>query len=411
MNKHFYGLYDAGNSSFQMIVITFIIGPYLINEVSNNAQQATVFWYLTSGMLALVVGLIGPFIGNLADTKIRNGRFVIFYATTIFCCFCMSLFWFIKPDHNYFFTGLFIFFIGAIFYELSFMFYNSFLFELGSNKTLGYYSGIGYAWGYFGAVPVFIFSLIFFILPDQTLFNLNKFEFEHKRILPVLGAVYFFMLSMPFIQKLKERKFKKFKAINIFQFIKKVLIQKKKFTELSKLLIIRIFYTDAITIVSLGLGIYATIVHNYNVKELIVLVIFGNIVACIGSVVGGYINDKWGSKKTLFWSIVIAMVAMFCVILSENKNQFLYSVLLLSTIVGPMQSSTRVLMSRFTQHDRPGIKFGLYTFSGRATSFLGPLLASVFAVMFGAKYSLFATLPLFGVALFLITKLKVKKKL
>ena len=139
--------------------------------------------------------------------------------------------------------------------------------------------------------------------------------------------------------------------------------------------------------------------------------IFGNIVACIGSVVGGNINDKWGSKKTLFWSIVIAMVAMFCVILSENKNQFLYSVLLLSTIVGPMQSSTRVLMSRFTQHDRPGIKFGLYTFSGRATSFLGPLLASVFAVMFGAKYSLLATLPLFGVALFLITKLKVKKKL
>src|SRR5690606_32303310 len=56
--------------------------------------------------------------------------------------------------------------------------------------------------------------------------------------------------------------------------------------------------------------------------------------------------------------------------------------LLLTVFVGPAQSSARSFLARLAPAGREGQLFGLYTTTGRAVSFLAPMLFGFFAWAF-----------------------------
>jgi UMF1 family MFS transporter len=58
---------------------------------------------------------------------------------------------------------------------------------------------------------------------------------------------------------------------------------------------------------------------------------------------------------------------------------------LLGLLVGPNQSASRSLIGRFIPEDKENEFFGFFAFSGKATSFLGPLLLGQLTLAFDSQ--------------------------
>ena len=69
-----------------------------------------------------------------------------------------------------------------------------------------------------------------------------------------------------------------------------------------------------------------------------------------------------------------------------GKTIFWIFGLLLCVFVGPAQSASRSLLARVTPAGREGEIFGLYATTGRAASFLSPVLWGAFITIFGAVH-------------------------
>ena len=83
--------------------------------------------------------------------------------------------------------------------------YNSLLKNCSNKKNIGKTSGLGFALGYLGSVPIIFICLYLFILPEKTLFNLDKNNFEHIRFIPFIVALWFLIFSFPMIYYFKNK--------------------------------------------------------------------------------------------------------------------------------------------------------------------------------------------------------------
>ena len=74
MNKLFsFSLYDVGNSVFPMIVIASVTSSYFVNNVADDQQNGTALWQLTIGIVGIIVAIVMPYLGKIADSK-ENGK-------------------------------------------------------------------------------------------------------------------------------------------------------------------------------------------------------------------------------------------------------------------------------------------------------------------------------------------------
>ena len=410
MNKKYsYGLFDVGNSAYLIVTLSFIFAPYFAKEIVGDIQLGSAYWQWTSGAVGILVALTAPFIGSYAD-HVANGRIKVLIVSTVLTVLINALFWFSQARDSFIVYTLLIFFLSSYFFEISNASYNSLLRDSSNKKDeIGRTSGLGYALGYIGIVPFLLFILLFVIKTDQPILNLQKENFEHIRFIAILVSFWFFIFAIPmmtFFWKGEKSKTKKYASIKD---IKKI-IWNNKLTTTGKFLIARIFYADAVIVMQTGGGVYAVGVHGFTPKELIFVLIVGNLVAGVFAYIGGYLNDKYNSKTIITWSIATLILAVFAIVFSPSKEFFFFSLLLVAAAIGPLQSASRTLMSRISPQNTQGKSFGLYALSSKATAFVGPLMAGTITYFVSQQAGFASISILFLVSLFMLSKLELNDK-
>src|SRR5699024_7733861 len=69
--------------------------------------------------------------------------------------------------------------------------------------------------------------------------------------------------------------------------------------------------------------------------------------------------------------------------ISDSPAVFWASAVFMCLFVGPVQSSSRTYLARITPPEEAGENFGLYATTGRAVSFLGPVMFASFIALLG----------------------------
>jgi len=389
VSKLFYALYDLANSAYTIIVVTFITSAYFANQIVGNPQLGAAYWQWTAGLCGILVAVTGPLLGNLAD-KEPKGKINLLHTFTIFCILFTSLFWFAKPSVDYIWYALIIFLLSNYFYEAAVIFYNSLLKSCSNENNIGKTSGFAFALGYIGCVPILLFSLYVFVLPDTIPFGLDKSKFENIRFIPVIAAIWFLIFSYPMINYFKNHIEYKENSDPTPVFKKLIaLIWKNKFTSTGKFLLARMIYSDALIVLIAGGGVYASGVFGFTPGELLKLAIFANLVAFVGVLLGGYLNDKISSKIIILTCIVVLTLCVFySSIIAQTKAQFFINVMVISLFIGSIQSASRVMMTGLLKDDDQGSGFGLFSFSGRITAFAGPLLVGTMTFFYSQRIGL-----------------------
>ncbi len=369
-----FALYDFANSAFTTIIITFIFSTYFAKQIAPNPVLGQSYWGWAIGTTGILVAIIGPILGSYADKKNFTEFFIKLF--TIICISLTTLLWFSKPSEKYLLFTLIIVALANFFYELSLIFYNSILKRISKTSDLGKSSGFSFALGYIGGILILIICIKIFIDNDVLPFGLSKENSENIRATSIVVAVWYLIFSIPFLFSLKKKINNKIELSS--DNIKKIkdLIWNNGLNNLGKFLIARMLYADGLNAIIVMGGIFAVGVFNLEIKDLLILSILMNVTAFIGAIVGGYANDKFSSKSVIIFSLLGLIISSSIILFVKSQLFFLIFAAINGFFIGPIQSASRVFITKSIDENNQASGFGLFALSGKLTSFIGPLLVS-----------------------------------
>ena len=397
-----WSLYDFANQPFTTIIVTFIYGAFFVKVIAPNPQIGTAMWGNAIAITAIIVAILSPILGAISDNSGYRKFFLISF-TAICVVFSILLSF---PKDGDVFWALTLFVIANIAFEMGTVFCNSYLPDLSNKENSGRISGFAWGLGFVGGLLALLSSLL--------LFDVNN-PIELRKINIFVG-IWFAVFSLPTFLFLKDRKKEKLTKKHIsdsFATIRQTFNSISYYKQIFQFLIARLFFNDGlITIFALG-GIYAVSTINFSFEEVMFLGIVLNICAGLGSFVFGYLEDKIGVKKVINISLVVLIIATLLAYIAPETNFpkeiFWLTGVLIGLMVGPNQSCSRSLMAQLTPKEKQNEFFGFFALTGKATSFLGPLLFGIITTYHSQQMALWVVIILFLVGLFLFNRITFTK--
>ena len=394
-----WSLYDFANQPFTTIIITFIYSAFFTKVIAENEQIGTTMWANSIALTAIIVAILSPILGAIADSGGYRKFFLILF-TWVSAVFSILLYF---PEAGDTLLALTLFVIANIAFEMGTVFCNSYLPDLSNSKNSGSISGFAWGLGFVGGLIALFLSL--FLFPDLDAIGIRRIN--------ILVGVWFLVFSIPtilFVKDRKKEKFRKHHILDSFASIRKTFRTVSYYKTISQFLIARLFFNDGlVTIFALG-GIYAVGTLDFTFNEVMQLGIVLNLAAGIGSFVFGYIEDKIGVKKiinislfVLTFSTLLAFVAPYFLF---QKEIFWVAGVLIGLMVGPNQSCSRSLMAQLTPKEKQNEFFGFFALTGKATSFLGPLLFGIVTSMYNQQMALWIIILLFVIGFILFNRIQ-----
>ena len=371
-----WSFYEWASSAFFVIIETFVFAVYFSQKVASSKLEGDMLWGLAMGLSGLVIAFTSPIVGAIAD---QGGRRKLWLAVfTSLCIIATALLWTIKPSPEYTLTALILVGLGSIGSELAFVFYNAMLPDLAPAKKIGLWSGLGWSMGYAGGVICLILALTISGLPNfwtaSDLLNAVPIRFTF-----LLAALWYFLFAIPIFLWTHVPEKKK-PLIAAFPDSWKQLSASLKmiFGEryLFRFLIARMIYIDGLTSLFIFGGIYAGEAFHMDEYEILIFAIALNISAGIGAVLFSWIDDWFGSKRLIVLSLLCLIILTIGILTVHSLPLFWTLALTLGLFVGPVQASSRAYLAKIAPPELVNQMFGLFAFSGKATTFLNPLLIS-----------------------------------
>ena len=389
-------LFDFANSAYTTLVVTFIYGTYFVKSIAPDEITGTALWSRGVTLTAISVALLSPVLGAVADRTGKRRAFLL--ASTLVTVAGAVLLFPVKPGQV--FWALFFFVVSNIAFELTNVFYNSFLPDIAPKEKIGRISGWGWGAGYVGGLLAMIIAMAGFISPETPWFGFTKEAGEHIRATNLLVAVWFAVFSIPcflFVhQKRTVRKAGSNDSLSAgLSEFRHTVKELKNYRQTVLLLAARLVYNDGlVTIFAFG-GIYAAGTFGFTFNEIMIFGIVLNVCAGAGAMIMGILDDKIGGKKTIQISNIALALASFMAMAAPDKTWFWAAGILVGLFAGPNQSASRSLLARFVPENKTSQFFGFFAFSGKLTAFAGPMLLGLFTEIFSSQRAGISVVVLF----------------
>lgn len=392
-------LYDWGNSAFTTLVVTFVYATYFTQAIAPDELTGTAQWARAVGISAIVIGLLAPILGVVADKTGRRKEFLA--VTTVISVLATVALAFIAPGTpDAVFWSLTAFVIANVGFELGIVFYNSFLPIIASPDRLGRISGIGWGVGYMGGLACMAIALVGFIQPATPWFGISTVDGFHIRATNLLVAFWFGLASLPLFFLVREpaAPATPFRWTDGFSELARSFREVRRYRETMKFLIAHLVYNDGLVTVWAFGSIYASGTFDMTLNEVMLFGIALNVVSGAGAIAFGFLDDRIGGKRTIMITLAALSLAVLIVVWAPTKTWLWVGGILIGIFGGPNQAASRSLMARFVPPRHQNEFFGLFQLSGKVTSFLGPMLLGAVTIAAGSQRAGVATILIFLIA-------------
>jgi UMF1 family MFS transporter len=376
-------LYDLANTIFVLGVTSRYFGVWVIEDQGGRDWHVSV----AVDIAMLVVIIAAPWMGARSDHYGRRRPYLIAAtlvtvgATAVLASFGV-------------FVSLAAFVIGQIGLNLGSIAYDAMLPDVSTIETRGRVSGTGVAVGYVGS----------FIAVGTGLLLLEPYGYA---VLFRTQAALFFLFALPAFLFIKERPRNVLEgeppaASQTLRRMIKAWRQTRQHEGVTRFLVARFFYTDAMNTVFIFVAIFAKTEMGFNDRETDLLAIVGIVTALIGALAAGRFTDLIGPRKTLhgalyLWMIGIAL-AVFVGITGATQLGWMIGAIG-GAGLGATAATDRVYMTRISPPRHLGEFYGLYAVVGRFATLVGPLVWALIADGLGfGRVAAIGSLLLFFVA-------------
>ena len=383
-----WALYDFANSAFTTLVVTFVYATFFTSFLADEVNAGTALWSRGVTLTAVVVALLSPVLGAVADKGGYRKR--LLFVTTAVCCAATAALWF--PEKGEVGLALLLVVVANVAFEMGNVFYNAFLPDVAPPDKIGRISGYGWALGYAGGLVCLVVALVVLVQPEVAPFGLDKAAGEHVRATNLLVAGWFALFSVPLFLFIREeppagRGRTRDLVVESVRSLKQTWAEVRRYRPIIRLLVARLVYNDGLVTVFAFGGIYAAGTFGFTFEEILLFGIALNVAAGLGAFAFGFVDDKIGGKPTILISLGLLSVATLVAVLapSDAPGALWAAGVLIGLAAGPNQSASRSLLGRMVPDDKETEFYGFFAFSGKLTAFMGPLLLGVLTEAFGSQ--------------------------
>ncbi|CAM3241920.1 Vacuole effluxer Atg22 like protein [Arthrobacter ulcerisalmonis] len=381
--------WDWGSAAFNAVMTTFVFTVYLTSNAFGGEDQASAVLGGALAIAGLAIALLAPVTGQRSDAGGRRKLWL--GVNTAAVAVLTALCFFVYPEPEFLLLGVSLIALGNIFFEFAGVNYNAMLVQISTPANIGKVSGIGWGAGYLGGIVALLVVLQLFVQPSFVWFGASTDASLNIRLVAVFSALWFFIFALPVLFAVPEipapTKSAKLGFIASYGLLlRRIKAMYKTSPHTIYFLLASAVFRDGLAAVFTFGGIIAAGTFGFSLPQVIFFAIFGNVVAAVGAVVGGFLDDKVGPKAVIVVSLLGLLVAGTVILVLGNADYTFFGMawagsttfwvfgLFLCLFVGPAQSSSRAYLARLAPHGESGELFGLYATTGRAVSFLAPAL-------------------------------------
>ena len=363
-------LYDVGNSAFILLVATLV--PIFFNALAKNAglneDLYMSYWGYAGSIATILVAILGPICGTLADRKLKKPFFVIAMLVGVACCAMLGA-------ASGWLSFLCLFILARVGYSSSIIFYDSMLPEVTTEERMDKVSSMGFAFGYIGSVIPFILCLILVLMPST--FGLA--QSSAMVIAFLITALWWVGCTVPLLRRYRQTAFvtaEKSPLLDTFRQLGRTIRDAKKEKHIFVYLLAFFFFIDGVyTIIDMATA-YGTAL-GLDTTGLLLALLLTQIVAFPCSILFGRLSAKYDTGLL----IKVCIIAYTCVVLFAvfmvSQWQFWLLAVMVGMFQGGIQALSRSYLGKIIPPERSGEFYGLMDIFGKGASFVGMTLVSI----------------------------------
>jgi UMF1 family MFS transporter len=411
-----YCMFDFANSSYTTLIVTVAYSAYFRQAVVGvESGRGDLLWSVTQAVAYAILILISPVLGALADGSGRKKAFLMATsAVTIVAC---GLLYFVRPGDVA--AGVLIYVVGTLGFESGYIFYNAFLPEVSTPKTIGRISGLSWGTGFIGGLVALVACMPFLARPlTDAQGVLDAQSVQGYRSSFVVIAAFFGLFAIPTFLFLRESpagpQLENHHGYVRTGFVRvgRTLTHLREYRDTGKYVLASMCYYGGIEAVIKFAAIYAVVTFGIQGTDLILLFIFSNIIAVPGTVAAGFLADRIGGKRALALTLVLWIALVIWGALAQTVGMFWVMAAGVSIGMGSTQAIGRSLMSQLSPPGRESEFFGFYIMAGKFGAIVAFLLFGLISSGTGnQRLAVLWLLPLFVIGLGLLLSVKMDARL
>lgn len=389
-------LYDVGNSAFVMMTSTIM--PIFFKNLTAAAGMAdyesTAWWSYATAVCTLVVAVLGPVLGGMADR--RGGKKQIFTFFVLLGCLCCALLGWSAGWMMY----LALFILAKVGFSGSLVFYDAMLPDVTEDDRVDMVSSKGYAWGYLGSCLPFVVCLGLVLTAEQTGLG-TAFA---TAIAFVLTAVWWLGATVPLLRRYRQTHRAEGTAATAARRLRTALRELWDNRKIRLFLLAFFFYIDGVyTIIDMATSYGKDV--GISDTNLVLALLLTQIVAFPFALLFGRMADRFRTETLL--QVCIGgyfFVAVFALQL-DKAWEFWFLAVCVAVFQGAIQALSRSCFAKIIPKEKAGEYFGFFDIFGKGASFFGALLMGISTQLFNtSKAGVVALALLFPLGLVLLRR-------
>lgn len=370
-------MYDVGNSA--LVLLNTSIVPIYFNAINTGASSAELVtaWANAQTIASLVVAMLMPILGSLADYAGNKIKFFTgFFLTGVVLCLAQAI-----PMSAMAF--LIVYVLCTIGLNSSMTFYDAMLPDVTTDERMDQVSSSGFAWGYVGStIPFMLCIALIFMGPSV----LGLETLTCTRLAFLITGAWWLAFTIPLLRTYKQRygKEREHGAQGVMHNIAKTfsgLLETCKSIAHDRVLLVFMiaffFYIDGVhTVISMATSYGAAL--GIDSTQLVLALLVTQFVAFPSAIIYGKLAGKFGTLRMIIVAVAAYVgIVLFAAFFLKSAVEFWILAILVGMFQGGVQALSRSYFGKIIPKERSNEYYGFFDIFGRYASVMGTLLVSI----------------------------------
>ena len=368
-------MYDVGNSA--LVLLQTSVVPIYFNALNTGASSAELVsaWANAQTVASLVVALLMPVLGSLADYAGNKVKFFIgFFLTGLVLCFAQAI-----PMSALAFLVVYV--LCTVGLNSSMTFYDAMLTDVTTDERMDAVSSSGYAWGYVGSTIPFVACLALIFggpaLGLDTMFC--------TRMSFVITGAWWLAFTLPLLRTYRQRFGKEREpgetlgrvVVDTFRGLGATMGRIARDRVLLVYMVAFFFYIDGVhTVISMATSYGAAL--GIDSTQLVLALLVTQFVAFPSAIIYGRLAGRFGTLRMILVAVVAYVgIVLFASFFLKSAAEFWVLAILVGLFQGGIQALSRSYFGKIIPKEHANEYYGFFDIFGRYASVMGTLLVGV----------------------------------
>ena len=385
-----WALYDWANSAFATTVMAGFFPAFFRQYWSLGADPtvATFRLGLANGLAGLIVALLAPLLGILADRSARRRWFLLSW--TVLGILATGALYGIGRGQWQPAAALFV--LATMGFNGAIVFYDALLLQVAEPADYDRVSAYGYALGYLGGGVLFALNVVMTLHPQwfglSTAAAAVRFSF-------LSVAIWWAVFSIPLFLGVRESRARAPAAERgaAWGELRSTMRQIAAHRPLWLFLVAYWLYIDGVnTIIKMAIDYGGAL--GLPTAGLMAALLLTQFVAFPAALVYGAIGNRVGARPAILAGLVVYIGVTLWATRLDSIAAFFGMAVVVGLVQGGVQSLSRSLFGQFVPPGKSAEYFGFYNMLGKFATVFGPVLIGVTARFTGSSRSGIASVAL-----------------